>query len=103
MTESTSPPTSDELRHREVVLEVPIDAQLDHVWECFVQRTADWWPAEFCAGGPDAKAFHIEPRVAARRSMLRSLTPRTPWSGTKLKTACMRKRRSSAGACTNSG
>ena len=58
-----TPEPSEVLRHREVVLEVSIDARLEHVWECFVRRTADWWPAEFCAGGADAKAFHIDPRV----------------------------------------
>ncbi len=47
---------------RNILVEVLIEAPLEHVWRTMVVETPEWWHPDFCSG-PGAEAFRIEPKL----------------------------------------
>lgn len=58
------PPMTEAARFevKEIVVEVVINAPREKVWQAITADTSSWWPRDFYVD-PDAKSFHIEPRI----------------------------------------
>jgi uncharacterized protein YndB with AHSA1/START domain len=50
---------------RNILVEVLIEAPLEHVWRTMVVETSAWWHSDFYSG-PAPEGFHIEPELGGR-------------------------------------
>lgn len=44
-----------------VELEIPIEAAIDHVWDCLIERPHEWWREDFLV--TPGSTFRLEPKV----------------------------------------
>ena len=48
-----------------ILLEIPINAKINHVWECLIKDINIWWRKDFYTS-PKTKNFILEPKVGGR-------------------------------------